>query len=252
MAMPGPRFFGFVIGGGLPAAVAADWLTIGLGPERAVRADHARRRDRRSGRRRVAGRPVRPPARVVRRVRDRRRRWPTSPAWPRRVTPCSGARGWDVEANGLQGAPRITVVVGADAHVTVFAALRMLGLGAGTAVRVEVDGEGRMRAGRAARNACGRLGPDDRLSPGRQREQRGLGSAGRGDRGRPRAWRGLDPRRRCLRALGCGPPGAAPPGRRTRRRGFVVHRRAQVAQRAVRLRARRSSGTPRRIGRRWA
>jgi len=52
--------------------------------------------------------------------------------------------GWDVERDGLAGAPRVHVVCGEQAHVTVFAALRLLGLGAGTATRVAVDAQGRV------------------------------------------------------------------------------------------------------------
>ena len=54
--------------------------------------------------------------------------------------------GWDVERDGLQGAPKIRVVVGAKRHGTIDRALRMLGLGAPTDV-VPVDAEGRMVAG---------------------------------------------------------------------------------------------------------
>ncbi len=54
--------------------------------------------------------------------------------------------GWDVEAQGLFGAPPITVVVGEEAHSTLFKALSMLGLGRERVVRVPVDGQGRMRA----------------------------------------------------------------------------------------------------------
>jgi glutamate/tyrosine decarboxylase-like PLP-dependent enzyme len=53
--------------------------------------------------------------------------------------------GWDVEDRGLTGAPAVHVVVGAQAHVTIFAALRMLGLGSGTVRRVAADDQGRMR-----------------------------------------------------------------------------------------------------------
>lgn len=53
--------------------------------------------------------------------------------------------GWDVEADGLQGAPRIRVFVGEDAHVTVISALRYLGLGANP-TRIATDAEGRMDA----------------------------------------------------------------------------------------------------------
>jgi glutamate/tyrosine decarboxylase-like PLP-dependent enzyme len=54
--------------------------------------------------------------------------------------------GWDVESEGLIGAPPITVVVGEEAHASVTKALGMLGLGRKRVVRVPVDGQGRMRA----------------------------------------------------------------------------------------------------------
>jgi glutamate/tyrosine decarboxylase-like PLP-dependent enzyme len=54
--------------------------------------------------------------------------------------------GWDVEAEGLASAPALRVIVGEEAHVTVLAALRLLGVGAARVVRVPVDGQGRMRA----------------------------------------------------------------------------------------------------------
>jgi len=54
--------------------------------------------------------------------------------------------GWNVEEEGLQGSPRIHVVVGEEVHVTVPRALRFLGLGAGRMIRVPADEQGRMRA----------------------------------------------------------------------------------------------------------
>jgi glutamate/tyrosine decarboxylase-like PLP-dependent enzyme len=54
--------------------------------------------------------------------------------------------GWDVENDGLFAAPEITVVVGEEAHSSVIKALGMLGLGRKRVMRVPVDGEGRMRA----------------------------------------------------------------------------------------------------------
>jgi glutamate/tyrosine decarboxylase-like PLP-dependent enzyme len=54
--------------------------------------------------------------------------------------------GWDVEADGLFGAPPITVIVGEEVHQSVLKALGMLGLGRNRIVRVPVDGQGRMRA----------------------------------------------------------------------------------------------------------
>ena len=54
--------------------------------------------------------------------------------------------GWDVEADGLFGAPPISVVVGAEAHTTLLKALSLLGLGRSRVITVPVDGQGRMRS----------------------------------------------------------------------------------------------------------
>src|SRR4029077_19527339 len=56
--------------------------------------------------------------------------------------------GWDVERDGLFGAPSVDVVVSDAAHRTIFTALRMLGFGGERLRRVETDGQGRMRADR--------------------------------------------------------------------------------------------------------
>ena len=53
--------------------------------------------------------------------------------------------GWDVERDGLFGAPPITVVVGEEVHSSLVKALGMLGLGRNRVIRVPVDGQGRMR-----------------------------------------------------------------------------------------------------------
>jgi glutamate/tyrosine decarboxylase-like PLP-dependent enzyme len=53
--------------------------------------------------------------------------------------------GWDVEADGLQGAPRLNVVLSAESHVTIDVALRYLGLGSRNVHRVQTDAQGRMR-----------------------------------------------------------------------------------------------------------
>ena len=57
----------------------------------------------------------------------------------------SNQHGWDVEAHGLYGAPRITVVVGDEVHGSLLKALSMLGLGRDRVIRVPTDGNGRMR-----------------------------------------------------------------------------------------------------------
>ncbi len=58
----------------------------------------------------------------------------------------AGAGRLDVEADGLFGAPPVTVVVGGEAHPTLFKSLGMLGFGRSRVVRVPVDNQGRMRA----------------------------------------------------------------------------------------------------------
>jgi glutamate/tyrosine decarboxylase-like PLP-dependent enzyme len=67
--------------------------------------------------------------------------------------------GWDVEQDGLFGAPPLREIVGAHAHTTVFAALRMLGMGGGRVETVEADDQGRMLAGRLAATLRSGEGP---------------------------------------------------------------------------------------------
>src|SRR5262249_32316699 len=52
--------------------------------------------------------------------------------------------GWDVERDGLIGAPRVHILCGEQAHATIYTSLRLLGLGDGTAVRIPADAQGRM------------------------------------------------------------------------------------------------------------
>jgi glutamate/tyrosine decarboxylase-like PLP-dependent enzyme len=63
--------------------------------------------------------------------------------------------GWDVERHGLFGAPDVPVVVGEEAHVTIHAALQMLGMGRDRVTRVPTDGQGRMRADKLAEVLAG-------------------------------------------------------------------------------------------------
>lgn len=140
----GPRFFGFVIGGSLPVTVGADWMTSAWDQN--------------------AGLYAASPVTSV--IEDVSREWLLDLFdLPREsgvgfVTGCQMANftglaaarhavlrdaGWDVEEQGLQGAPRIHVVTGAEAHVTIHVALRMLGLGSNNAVVVPADEQGRMR-----------------------------------------------------------------------------------------------------------
>jgi glutamate/tyrosine decarboxylase-like PLP-dependent enzyme len=145
MASAGPRFFGFVVGATLPAALAADWLASAWDQN--------------------AGLYVLAPAAAV--AEEVAGGWLVAllglpeTASVGFVTGCQAANlsalaaarhalleraGWDVEARGLYGAPEIEVLVGEEAHVTVHTALQMLGLGRERVHRVAVDGQGRMRA----------------------------------------------------------------------------------------------------------
>ncbi len=67
--------------------------------------------------------------------------------------------GWDVELDGLNGAPPINIILGEEAHVTVHTALRMLGLGTRSIKNVPTDEQGRMMASELARTIKGCSGP---------------------------------------------------------------------------------------------
>jgi glutamate/tyrosine decarboxylase-like PLP-dependent enzyme len=158
VATQGPRYFGFVVGGSLPVATAADWLVSTwdqnaglflLSPLVSVVED-------------VAGGWIKAIVGV-----------PTS--WSiGYVTGCQMANftalatarhhvleaaGWDVEARGLPGAPPVTVIVSDEAHYTIFTSLRLLGLGAERAHRVPTDAQGRMRTDALADAMAGVTGP---------------------------------------------------------------------------------------------
>jgi glutamate/tyrosine decarboxylase-like PLP-dependent enzyme len=155
VAMGSGRYFGFVIGGVLPASLAADWLTSAWDQNAGLY---------------VGG----PSASIVEQVA---RDWLVDLlALPgdvsvgfvtgtqmAHVTGLAAGRfhvlngvGWDV-GRGLQGAPRVRVLAGAKRHVTVDRALRLLGLGG--PVVVEADDQGRMRAEALREALAGREGP---------------------------------------------------------------------------------------------
>ncbi len=174
MASAGGRFFGFVTGGALPVTVAATWLATAWDQN--------------------AGLAVTSPANAA--LESVALRWIKDlfhlPA------PCAGGlvtcataanfsalaaarhallmrAGWDVEANGLFGAPLLTVVCGDEVHASVQKALAMVGFGRDRVVRVPVDAQGRMRldafpsvddrtlvcvqAGNVNTGACDPIGP---------------------------------------------------------------------------------------------
>ena len=158
VAMPGGRYFGFVIGGSLPAALAADWLTsawdqnAGLvvgGPAAAVAED-------------VAGEWLKelfglPPATSFAFVTGCQMAHVTCLAAARHAV-LEGA-GWDVERHGLIGASPIRVFTGGKRHVTVDRALRLLGLGSESTVPVRTDEQGRMPADALEAALVGNDGP---------------------------------------------------------------------------------------------
>ncbi|WP_276120091.1 pyridoxal phosphate-dependent decarboxylase family protein [Pararhizobium qamdonense] len=140
----GPRFFGWVMGGSHPVGVATDFLTSAWGQN-------------------AGNHMAAPSASAVEAV---------TASWllelldlPREssvgfVTGATGANftclaaarssllrgvGWDVDALGLFGAPPITVIIGDDAHTTVFSSLQYLGLGHERVVRIATDRDGRMK-----------------------------------------------------------------------------------------------------------
>src|SRR4051812_11944832 len=143
VASAGPRHFGFVIGGALPAAVAADWLVSAwdqcaafhaLSPAAAAIEEVAA-----AWALDLLGLPAHASVGFVTGAQGATR---TALAAARHAA-LAGA-GWDVERDGLLGAPRIHVACGEQAHVTIHTALRLLGLGDATAVRVRADDQGRM------------------------------------------------------------------------------------------------------------
>jgi len=145
MAISGGRFFGFVIGGCLPAAMAASWLVstwdqnAGLWTSTPVAAELEETAVEWA--RELLGLPEGTAGGVV------------TGATVANYTSLAAARhflleraGWDVEADGLFGAPELRVVVGEEAHPSLLKSLSMLGLGKKRVVQVPVDREGRMRA----------------------------------------------------------------------------------------------------------
>ena len=145
VATAGGRYFGFVVGGVLPATLAANWLA-GAWDQN-------------------AGLVVMSP--IAAKLEEVALRWLVdifglplecggafvTGATMANFTGLAAARhavlakvGWDVEDRGLFDAPPVTVVVGEEAHSTLFKALAMLGMGRERVVRIPVDGQGRVRA----------------------------------------------------------------------------------------------------------
>ena len=146
--------------------------------------------------------------------------------------------GYDVETDGLVGAPRVRVVTGSERHATIDRSLRLLGLGTASLVPVLTDDHGTIDLADLEQVLGQRAGPaDDRLPPGRQREHRRQRHCSRAavplakEAG---AWVHVDGAFGLWAAAGRRP---CAPGRRRRGGRLLGHRRPQVAQRAVRQRA---------------
>jgi glutamate/tyrosine decarboxylase-like PLP-dependent enzyme len=144
MASAGGRFFGFVTGGALPVTVAANWLAttwdqnaglVVTSPTNAALESVSLRwlKD-------IFHLPVQSAGGFV------------TCATMANFSALAAARhsllaraGWDAEAQGLFGAPPLTVVVGDEVHASVRKALSLVGFGRDRVVRVPVDAQGRMR-----------------------------------------------------------------------------------------------------------
>ncbi len=153
-----PRFFGWVIGGSHPMGVAADFLTSAWGQNagnhtaspaaasfEAVAATWLLS---------VLGLPERSSVGFV------------TGATVANFTCLAAARGevlrqagWNADALGLFGAPPITVLIGDDAHTTIFSALQFLGLGHDRVVRIPTDMQGRIRTGEFEKTLRNLSGP---------------------------------------------------------------------------------------------
>ena len=158
VATAGPRYFGFVVGGALPAALAADWLVSAW--------------DQNAG--------LSPLSPAVAVVEETAGRWladlfglPAAVSFgfvtggqAANTVGLAAARhhvlaaaGWDVADSGLNGAPRIRVLAGAQRHTTIDRALRLLGLGQRAIEAIETDGQGAMDPSRLEAALEPREGP---------------------------------------------------------------------------------------------
>ncbi len=144
MAMAGRRYFGFVIGGSFPVALGANWL--------------AGAWDQNSVLYRASPSSAYIEEIALRWLLDVLKLPPTcmgafvTGATVANLCALAAARhhvleqtGWNVEAQGLFGAPAITVLVGAEVHPSVTKSLGVLGLGRSRVITVPVDAQGRMR-----------------------------------------------------------------------------------------------------------
>lgn len=157
VASAGPRYFGFVVGGGLPAATAADMLAAGWDQMafNAVSSPAAAAAETAAGAwvKELLGIPAPASAGFV------------TGAQAANTAGLAAARhqvlaeaGWDVERRGLIGAPPVRVLAGAERHGTIDRSLRLLGLGVDVVEPVPCDADGAVEIG-ALRETLRRGGP---------------------------------------------------------------------------------------------
>jgi len=158
VAVAGPRYFGFVIGGAMPVTVAADWMTSAWDQNPGI----------------FVTSPLVSVAEEVASSWILELLGLPSDGSVGFVTGCQMANftclaaarnavlrnaDWNVEERGMNGAPRVNIVVSAEAHVTIHTSLRMLGFGTQSMIEVATDEQGRMIAGELARVVENLSGP---------------------------------------------------------------------------------------------
>ena len=157
IASAGPRYFGFVVGAGLPAAMAADWLASAWNQNVSLNAlspaGAAAEEVTIGWLLELLGLPRECSVGFV------------TGGQTANFTCLLAARnevyrraGWNVERDGLIEAPPLRVIAGAEAHVSLFAALRMLGFGTARVELVEADAQGRISAPALRRVLAARSG----------------------------------------------------------------------------------------------
>ena len=145
VTMTGPRYFGFVIGGSLPVTVASNWLSTAwdqnVGMHEVTPATATLERVAMNWMIDLFGLPEETAAAFV------------TGATIANFAALAAARnrvyqdvGWNVEADGLIGAPPVSILVGGEVHPTVIKGLGLLGFGRDRVVRLAVDGQGRIDA----------------------------------------------------------------------------------------------------------
>ncbi len=143
MKMGSPRFFGFVIGGAYPVSVAANWMGTAwdqnTGLEKTTPAVAMLEKISARWMLELMGLPAESATAFV------------TGATVANFTALAAARnqlfttaGWDVEADGLIGAPELNIIISEESHPTVYKSLAMLGLGRNRVIKVPTDNQGRM------------------------------------------------------------------------------------------------------------